>query len=65
MGTDYWRGLLDFIEGTVLPEGLISPADQALLFCTDDPEEAVRKVVETARGLHPDVPSSPAKGDAQ
>jgi uncharacterized protein (TIGR00730 family) len=65
MGTDYWRGLLDFIEGTVLRHGLISAADEALLFCTDDPEEAVRKVVETTRGLHPDVPSSPVKADAQ
>jgi hypothetical protein len=65
MGTAYWRGLLDFIDGTVLREGLISPGDQALLFCTDDPQEAVRIVVEASRGLHGDVPSTAAKADAQ
>ncbi len=65
MGRDYWQGLLDFIDGTVLRQGLISPRDQALLFCTDDPAEAVRMVVQTARGLPPDVPASPVKADAQ
>jgi uncharacterized protein (TIGR00730 family) len=65
MGTDYWRGLLDFIDGTVLREGMITAGDQALLFCTDDPEEAVRMVVETSRGRHPDVHSSPYKADAE
>ena len=65
MGTDYWRGLLDFIDGTVLRAGLISPVDQALLFCTDDPAEAVRMVADTARGLHRDGPSSPVKADAR
>ena len=65
MGMEYWRGLLDFIDGTVLREGMIGANDQALLFCTDDPAEAVRLVVETGRGLHADVPSSPVKADAQ
>ncbi len=64
-GSRYWRGLLDFIDGTVLREGMIGPGDQALLFCTDDPQEAVRMVVETSRGLDSDVPSSPVKADAQ
>ena len=64
-GSQYWRGLLDFIDGTVLREGMIGPGDQALLFCTDDPAEAVQTVVETSRGLRDDVPSSPAKADAQ
>jgi uncharacterized protein (TIGR00730 family) len=65
MGTDYWRGLLEFIDGTVLRQGMISAGDQALLFCTDDPEEAVRMVVEASHVLNADVPSSPAKADPQ
>ncbi len=47
--TAYWRGLLDFIDGTVLARGLISPGDQELLFCTDDPHEAVRVVLDCYR----------------
>jgi uncharacterized protein (TIGR00730 family) len=65
MGTEYWRGLLDFVDGTVLREEMISPGDQSLLFCTDDPHEAVRLVIETSRGLNRDVHSSPVKADAQ
>jgi uncharacterized protein (TIGR00730 family) len=42
----YWRGLLDFIDGTLLANGMISPQDQKLLFCTDDPHEAVRLVLD-------------------
>ena len=65
MGTAYWQGLLDFIDNTVVREGMISAGDQKLLFCTDDPEEAVRLVVETSRGFRGDVSASPAKADAQ
>jgi uncharacterized protein (TIGR00730 family) len=61
----YWRGLLDFIDGTVLAEGMISAGDQDLLFSTDDPEEAVRIVVDCYRQRPVDVPSSPARADAQ
>jgi len=47
--SSYWRGLLDFIDHTVLARGLISPADQDLLFVTDDPHEAVRVVLDCYR----------------
>ncbi|MCD0448017.1 TIGR00730 family Rossman fold protein [Actinocorallia sp. API 0066] len=46
MGTEFWRPLLDWIQGTLQSEGLISADDPALLHLTDDPEEAVRLVVE-------------------
>jgi uncharacterized protein (TIGR00730 family) len=38
---DYWSGLLDWIQGRLLAEGMISPEDEELLFVTDDPPEAV------------------------
>ncbi len=41
MGRDYWRPLLDFIDGTLMREGTISPGDLDALTVTDDPDEAV------------------------
>ncbi len=41
MGTDYWAGLLDWIRGTLLEGGFVSPDDPDLVALTDDPEEAV------------------------
>ena len=31
-GEDYWRGLLDWLEGTMAPGGKISPEDTARAF---------------------------------
>jgi len=44
MGTAYWSGLLDWLRGTVLEQGMISPADLDRLVLTDDPGEAVRAI---------------------
>jgi len=41
MGTAYWQGLVDWIRGTLLEGGYISPEDPDLFTLTDDPEEAV------------------------
>jgi hypothetical protein len=46
VGTSYWQGLLDWIEGVVLAEGKIRPEDLALLKVTDDPQEVVQIVRE-------------------
>src|SRR4029079_5693171 len=35
VGRDYWQGLLDWIEGTMLPEGKVSAGDLKLLTVTD------------------------------
>ena len=40
VGRDYWQGLLDWIEGTMLPEGKVSAGDLKLLTVTDLPDEA-------------------------
>ena len=41
MGREYWKGLLDWIEHTMVKDGTISKEDVALYTLTDDPEEVV------------------------
>lgn len=45
-GSQYWRGLLDWIKETMVIEHKISPDDLKLLVMTDSPEEACRLIVE-------------------
>jgi len=40
-GVDYWSGLLDWLEKTMVGCGYISPRDMDLITVTDDVEEAV------------------------
>jgi hypothetical protein len=51
MGLDYWAPLRAFIEGTMIPTGTLTRADAAMLLFTDDPEEAVRWIVERTTPL--------------
>lgn len=44
VGSNYWKGLLDWIKGVVLKEGKISPADLEIFQLIDDPEEIVRTI---------------------
>ncbi len=48
-GTDYWRGLMEWIEGTVMDAGNISPLDPELVVVTDDEDEAVRVALSEIR----------------
>jgi uncharacterized protein (TIGR00730 family) len=75
VGTEYWRGLLDWVRGTLLAEGKVSPEDVELLLVTDSPEEVVR-AIERCYESHCSVagadrrrgrgsPAEPEKGDAQ
>lgn len=52
MGSDYWQGLLEWIDKVMLQEHqTVSPEDTGLYRLTDDPEEAVRIIqVEQGRG---------------
>ena len=43
-GTAYWQGLLDWLRSTMLTQGKLGEADLALLYCTDDVDEAVELV---------------------
>ena len=45
-GSGYWKGLLDWVKGTLLAEGKISAEDLELLVVTDSPEETVRVIVD-------------------
>jgi uncharacterized protein (TIGR00730 family) len=63
----FWSPMLDWVRDRVLPLGMVSPEDLALLMVTDDPEEAVRVVLESSRalGAHGRDPHAPEKADAQ
>ena len=43
-GSEYWRGMLDWLEGTVLKSKYIGEADRLLLNLTDSPAEVVEIV---------------------
>lgn len=47
-GSSYWKGLLDWLSGTVAAEGLISPGDLELVAVTDDIDEAIAALGEPA-----------------
>ncbi len=47
VGSDYWKGLLDWLRDVVLREGKISPEDLCILQVIDDPEEVVRTIKKT------------------
>jgi hypothetical protein len=44
MGSEYWRGLVDWLKKTMLQEGKISPADLDLIQIVDEPEEVVKLI---------------------
>jgi uncharacterized protein (TIGR00730 family) len=44
--SDYWGEMLDWVRGEMLADGLVSRSDLDLLHLTDDPEDAVQRVVE-------------------
>ena len=44
MGSEYWSGMLDWINNTMLPAGNISPEDLELFKVMDDVEEIVKYV---------------------
>jgi uncharacterized protein (TIGR00730 family) len=58
-GSDYWRPLLDWIEGRLLPDGLISPEDLDLLELTDDPSRAVALQLEFYERRRVSIPGQP------
>ena len=48
-GTDYWKGLLDWLRDTMAADGKISDADLGLIDLTDSPEEVLKIVLDSAR----------------
>lgn len=53
LGADFWSPMLDFVTGTLLAEGMISPDDVKRLQIVDDPAEAVEIIIREDRLLHP------------
>jgi uncharacterized protein (TIGR00730 family) len=44
MGSEFWKGLLDWLKKTMLRDSKIAAADLELFQIIDDPEEAVRHI---------------------
>jgi hypothetical protein len=44
---DYWGEMIDWIRGELLADGMIGEADIELLHLTDDPDDAVRHVLDS------------------
>jgi predicted Rossmann-fold nucleotide-binding protein len=51
MGRDYWKGLLDWLGKVVEREGNIASHDLELFHVTDDPDEAVKVIVEARKRM--------------
>jgi len=60
-GTDYWAGLMEWLKGTMLERGKISPEDLAHFIVTDDPEEVRRHVIAQV----PEPPGGPREGGVE
>ena len=52
IGVDFWKGLLDWISGPMLQAGMISEFDPKLLQLTDDPADAVNRVLSRTSKLY-------------
>ncbi len=52
LGSDYWRGLLDWLRDSVTATGKLSPADLDLMHVTDDVDDAVAVIRAGGAKLH-------------
>jgi uncharacterized protein (TIGR00730 family) len=48
VGTEYWRGLLDWVRAMPIAQRAVAPEDLDLLVVTDDPDDIVRIIAEDA-----------------
>jgi uncharacterized protein (TIGR00730 family) len=46
MGSDYWKGLIDWMKGKMLDEGCIQPQDLDVFSVVDEPEKAAKIIVD-------------------
>jgi uncharacterized protein (TIGR00730 family) len=61
----YWSPLLEWVRSRAVPEGMVSPEDLALLTVTDDPQVALRTVLDSSARLNGGSPHAPEKHDAE
>ena len=64
-GSAFWKDMVDWIGDELIRDKLISPDDIELLHVTDDPEEAVKLVLDCYEKRCADMPHTPKKEDAQ
>jgi predicted Rossmann-fold nucleotide-binding protein len=53
MGSDYWKGLLDWMKGKLLEEECILPQDLNVFTVVDDPQEAAKIIVRFRESAMP------------
>ena len=46
MGTEYWTGLLEWMDKTLAAGGFINESDRELFLLTDDPDEALSHIIQ-------------------
>lgn len=51
MGTDYWKGLREWIDSTLVAQGAVDARELNFLTVTDNPQEAMQKVMNAVKGL--------------
>jgi predicted Rossmann-fold nucleotide-binding protein len=47
VGTEYWKGLFDWIKEVVLKEGGIAPSDLEICQLIDEPEDIIKIIKKT------------------
>jgi uncharacterized protein (TIGR00730 family) len=54
MGTEFWRGLIDWMQSSLVGEGMISPEDMNLIRVIDEPQGVVDAIFDfyQARGFY-------------
>jgi uncharacterized protein (TIGR00730 family) len=63
--SDFWGEMLEWFDSELLAGGMVSREDVALLHVTDDPDEAVRFVLDCYEQRCAETPAAPEKADAQ
>jgi uncharacterized protein (TIGR00730 family) len=58
VGSDYWRGLVDWIRERLLVDGKISPGDLDLFCVTDDPDVVLDRLMSAAHRQARALPGS-------
>ena len=63
--SDYWQGLVDWLQAQTLAHGMISPEDEELLFLTNEPREAVQTIVACYERRCAEAPTEARKAAAE
>lgn len=56
-GSEYWKGLTEWMKNTLIPQATIGREDQLLLQIVDDTDEVCRLLKGYCKGVSPDMPS--------